>query len=157
MNWVLVITAKGEFKTIEGCSVQLQPPCHWHGWIGSLYRWGSTVILFLYVLSIKPNTDPSRLKLTLSLWLPWVICQLSWQYVWQKHGWSLRKESILCGYVSATLYLLLDQKIHRGYSSSMPFLNMIGYQDSMQKVIWLRGRQGVFMLKFQGHFHSWHG
>ena len=63
----------------------------------------------------------------------------------------MRKESILCGYVSATLYLLLDQKIHRGYSSSMPFLNMIGYQDSMQKVMTAWQTRGVY-VKVSGTF-----
>ena len=29
---VIVISA-----TIEYCSVQLQLPCYWHGWIGSMY------------------------------------------------------------------------------------------------------------------------
>lgn len=36
---VLVVTATGEFKTIECCnsSDQLQLPCYWHGWIDSVY------------------------------------------------------------------------------------------------------------------------
>ena len=86
----------GELKTIECCSVQLQLPCYWHGWIGSMYMWGSTCN-FLISVSLVAKANYRSLQIdaiivialshmsafmTICLTKAWVIFEQGEQTLW---------------------------------------------------------------------------